>query len=140
MLKKEKNSEKFLELEELELPQLEEHVKGIQLPDLDENGKCVLKNIPDFDFDEKRSIQGYLTYISLFSGSTGSNKDGWKGASTKAGSIYMNNKTGSIRISYLDFYKLLELVGQHLDFVKFQVLRTRADIKEEIARKSAYLE
>lgn len=131
--------DEFLELEELELPQLEELVKGVKLPPLNDDGKCILKNIPEFNLEEKRTAQGYQTFMSLFSGSTGSTKTGYDPTVNRAGSIFLSNKS-QIRISYLDFVELLKLVNKHIEFVKYQILRTRADLKEEIARKAAFVE
>lgn len=139
-MSKNKRSGSFEDIEDLNLPPLEDHIKGVDIPAVDETtGKVILKDIPDFDLEKKRTKQGYSTFFSLFSGSTGSSKEGYKDTMNKSGRIFMNNKGGKFFITYLDLLALIELVNANLDFVKYQVTRTRADIKEDIWRKERFV-
>lgn len=140
-MSKTKKSGSFEDIEDLNLPAFEEHIKGIPLPEVDEKtGKVTLKDIPDFDLEEKRTAQGNTTFFSLFAGSTGNQRDGYDETLNKSGKIFMNNQSGKFFISYLDLVALVGLVNEHIDFAKYQILRTRADIKEEIWRKSRFIE
>lgn len=129
----------FPDIEELELPKPEELTEKFEFPEPNDDGKIILKNIPNIELDEKRTINGSSAFISFFGGTTGNEKDGYKDSFDKAGRILIIANRQKCFIEYLDLVAVLKLTIDNLEFVKYQVLRNRADIKEQITRKQAFI-
>lgn len=127
------------EIPELELPDLATFTAKYKLPEVNEQGKVVLEKVPKLDLDTKRSTSGDTTFISLFSGSISDGKGGYDGVWERAGRIFLMNRDGKTFLTYLDLVALIDLIKEHSNFVAYQIMRRRADIKEEIHQKAQFL-